>query len=364
MAGATLFDRTSIFVDVYRAFCTDLTLSILLPLHAGEHLGMQLSDLSQPPIAALSKLAGLLALPNLTDVVCNGPNLWFADVGIGLRHLPNLSVSPIELLSMARTLIDLGDRHLDISNPIADVSLRPSALAASSSSDDGVGNVFRQFVDAGIERLRVHAVLESAVSPTTLLSVRVHRSGVLNLDSLAVSGVWEPSQLEAIRALARKRTNLLVTGPAGSGKTTLLRAILLEQPALRTVVVEDTAELLPCGPATVGLQVREPNQDGAGHLPMREIARQALRMRPDRIVVGEVRGGEVLDLLNAMSTGHAGSAGTLHANSAGAVRNRLASMLQQVGVKGQSSHDLITGAVQAVVHMRGDRSIDFVGDLP
>jgi pilus assembly protein CpaF len=206
-------------------------------------------------------------------------------VGLGLRHLPNLSVSPIELLSMARTLIDLGDRHLDISNPIADVSLGPSALAASSSSDGGVGNVFRQLVDAGIERLRVHAVLESAVSPTTLLSVRVHRSGMPNLGSLAVSGAWEPSQLEAIRALARKRNNLLVTGPAGSGKTTLLRAILLEQPALRTVVVEDTAELLPCGPATVGLQVREPNQDGAGHLPMRELARQALRMRPDRIVV-------------------------------------------------------------------------------
>jgi pilus assembly protein CpaF len=325
---------------------------------------MQLSDLSQPPIAALSKLVGLLALPNLTDVVCNGPNLWFADVGLGLRWLPNLSVSSAELLAIARTLIDLGDRHLDIANPIADVSLRPSDLAADGASAAGLGALFESLVASGVERIRVHAVLESAVSPSTLISIRVHRSGVRDLDDLAASGGWTPSQLEAIRALARKRTNLLVTGPAGSGKTTLFRAILLEQPALRTIVVEDTAELLPCGPATVGLQVREPNQDGAGHLPMRELTRHALRMRPDRIVVGEVRGGEVLDLLNAMSTGHAGSGGTLHANSGQAVRRRLAGLLHEAGVQGQTADALIAEAVQAVVHLRPDRSIEFVGELP
>jgi pilus assembly protein CpaF len=325
---------------------------------------MQLSDLSQPPFAALSKLVGLLALPNLTDVVCNGPNLWFADVGLGLRWLPNLSVSSAELLAAARTLIDLGDRHLDIANPIADVSLRPSALAADGGFGVGLGAVLEPLVSAGIERIRVHAVLESAVSPNTLLSIRVHRSGALSIDHLASLGDWAQAQLDAIRALARNRTNLLVTGPAGSGKTTMLRAILLEQPALRTIVVEDTAELLPFGPAAVGLQVREPNQDGAGHLPMQELTRQALRMRPDRIVVGEVRGGEVLDLLNAMSTGHAGSAGTLHSNSALAVRRRLATLLHGAGVQGQSADELIREAVQAVVHLRPDRSIEFVGELP
>ena len=324
---------------------------------------MQLSDLSQPPTTALAKLVGLLALPNLTDVACNGPNLWFADVGLGLRWLPNLSVSCAELLAVARTLIDLGDRHLDIANPIADVSLRPSELAAVSGSGAGLGAVFEPLISAGVERIRVHAVLESAVSASTLLSIRVHRSDVLSLDGLAALGDWAPSQLESIRTLARNRANLLVTGPAGSGKTTLLRAVLLEQPALRTIVVEDSAELLPCGPAAVGLQVREPNQDGAGHLPLRELTRQALRMRPDRIVVGEVRGGEVLDLLNAMSTGHAGSAGTLHANSAPSVRRRLAALLHGAGVQGQSADELIREAVQAVVHLRPDRSIEFVGEL-
>ena len=333
-------------------------------MNSGQHLGMQLSDLSQPPFEALSKLVGLLVLPNITDVVCNGPDLWFADAGLGLRRLPNLKVSPSELLSMARTLVDLGDRHLDISSPITDVSLNATELAGSTEPSAELGSVFEPLSAAGIERLRVHAVLRSAVSPKTLLSIRVHRSEGLVLDALASSARWATSDLLAIRDLARSRRNFLVTGPAGSGKTTLLRAILLEQATLRTVVVEDTAELLPCGAASVGLQVRQSNQDGAGHFPLRELARQALRMRPDRLVVGEVRGAEVVDLLNAMSTGHVGSSGTLHANSARAVRQRLTSLLNGAGVHGKSADDLIHESVHAVVHLGADRSVEFVGELP
>jgi pilus assembly protein CpaF len=321
---------------------------------------MQLSDLNQPPLAALSKLVGLLAMPNLTDVVCNGPDLWFADVGSGLRRLPNLSVSAIELIALARTLVDLGDRHLDIANPITDVSLHPKRLM----NVRGFQGLFDPLVTAGIERLRVHAVLESAVSATTLLSLRVHRTQAFRLDKLAESGGWSLAQLEAVKAIAHERQNVLVSGPAGSGKTTLLRAIFSEQPKLRTIVVEDTAELLPCGPTAVGLQVRQPNQEGAGFLPLRELTRQALRMRPDRIVVGEIRGGEVLELLNAMSTGHSGSAGTVHANSAEAVRLRLTSLLFEAGMAPDLGLDLINHAVQALVHLNADRTIAYVGDLP
>ena len=164
-------------------------------------------------------------------------------------------------------------------------------------------------------------------------------------------------------AIAHARQNVLVSGPAGSGKTTLLRAILLEQPSLRTIVVEDTAELLPCGPSAIGLQVRQPNQEGAGFLPLRELTRQALRMRPERIVVGEVRGSEALELLNAMSTGHSGSAGTLHANAAEAVKLRLSSLLSEAGMAPDLGLHLIQNAVQALVHLNADRSIAYVGEL-
>jgi pilus assembly protein CpaF len=145
----------------------------------------------------------------------------------------------------------------------------------------------------------------------------------------------------------------LVIGGTGSGKTTLLAALLGCVPHdQRVVCVEDAGELQPQHPQVVRLLARSANVEGAGEVPVRELVRQALRMRPDRIVVGEVRGAEVCDLLAALNTGHDGGAGTLHANSPAEVPARLEALAALGGLNREALHSQLAAAVQVVLHMR------------
>lgn len=308
---------------------------------------------------AFRMLVGLLLLPGLTDVVCNAPSVWFADIGKGLRRLPNFALSEQAVAVLARFLVDLGERHLDIATPIADVSLDCERLR----SDPDLGESFSQLLRADVQSIRVHAVLSSAVSSNTLLAMRIHRKSRRSLSDLAASAGWDSRQTVQLREIANNRQNFLVTGPAGAGKTTLLRAMVMERQELRTVVIEDSSELLPCGAATVGLAVRVANLDGAGFIGLPELARQALRMRPDRLVVGEIRGTEVMGLLGAMTTGHSGSAGTLHANGPESVRSRLVALVLESGLAAAAAETL-PNAIERIVHLNTDRTIAYIGELP
>src|SRR5690606_22677724 len=151
------------------------------------------------------------------------------------------------------------------------------------------------------------------------------------------------------------RLAFLVTGGTGTGKTTLLSSMLsLVHRGERIVIVEDSAELRPVHPHVVRLECRPPNLEGKGGVELHDLVRQALRMRPDRLVVGEVRGAEVVDLLGALNTGHEGGCGTLHANTAGDVPARLEALACAAGLSREAVHSQIAAALDVVVHLVRD----------
>jgi len=297
----------------------------------------------------LAEFLRLLAAPKITDLVANGPADWRVSKGSGFEPVLGIECNSAELSGLCRRLVDLADRHLDLANPICDVSLTTRQLP--------------QLADLGIEALRVHAVLESAVSASTLLSVRVHSSGFTSLDQLTRLGMFNTEQVQQLERIIELRQNFLIAGSAGSGKTTLLRAMLAASPSIRTVVVEDTAELMPIPGHVVGLQSRQANIDGRGEVSLQALAQQALRMQPERLVVGEVRGSEVHVLLQAMNTGHSGSAATIHANSARDVLPRLRGLAS--GASDSAFQLLVQAAVQKVVYLnnKGTRRVEWIGDL-
>jgi len=301
------------------------------------------------PGFGVPQLLKILATPNVTDLVANGSAEWRGNRGSGFEIIHGIQCSEAELASLCRKLVDLADRHLDLASPICDVALTPRQLP--------------ELQQIGIESLRVHAVLESAVSFQTLLSVRVHRAGFTSLAKLRELGMFDTKQQSQLQEIIAQRQNFLVAGPAGSGKTTLLRAMLAATPDLRTVVVEDTAELLPVTGHVVGLQARQANIDGRGEVSLQSLSQQALRMQPQRIVVGEVRGEEVSVLLQAMNTGHAGSAATIHANSAGAVYARLRGLAPDVS--DEAFRQLASTAIQRVIFLgnSGARGVEWIGSL-
>jgi pilus assembly protein CpaF len=281
----------------------------------------------------LGPLEPLLHLPGVTDILVNGPHeVWF-DRGAGLERADRSVgfaasgfTDEAGVRRFAQRLAAAGGRRLDDASPAVDVRL-----------PDGV---------------RCHAVLAPVARPGTVVSLRVpHRLG-LSLDDLAERGSLSAHGLRLVRRLLAARVAFLVSGGTGTGKTTLLGAMLAAvDPGERLVVVEDAAELQPAHPHVVALEARPTNLEGVGEVPLRSLVRQALRMRPDRLVVGEVRGGEVVDLLAALNTGHDGGCGTLHANSAADVPARVEALALAAGLGREATHSQLASAIGAVLHL-------------
>lgn len=272
-------------------------------------------------------LAPYLLRPGVTDVFLTGAGeLWTDDVRDGLRLEAGWRADRRTARELAVRLIAAGGRHLDEATPFVDVRLR--------------GGV------------RVHAVLPPVSTGGALLSIRVPSPAPPSLAELVASGAMAEEARRVLLDAVAARTNLLITGAGGTGKTTLLAALLGHAPpGERIVVIEDVAELRIHHPHVVGLETRQPNLEGAGGVDLRRLVREALRMRPDRLVLGECRGGEVQDLLGALNTGHDGGAGTLHANSLHDVPARLEAL---GALAGMSEHALARQAVSAiglVVHL-------------
>jgi pilus assembly protein CpaF len=186
----------------------------------------------------------------------------------------------------------------------------------------------------------------------TCLSLRILRPATQDLTALAAAGAVAPDALSLLEDIVSARLAFLVSGGTGAGKTTLLAAALgAVSSRERIVCVEDAAELAPNHPHFVRLVARSANVEGAGEITLRQLVRQALRMRPDRIVVGEVRGAEVVDLLSALNTGHDGGSGTVHANSPAEVPARLEALAALGGLDRAALHSQLAAAVHVVIHV-------------
>jgi len=302
-------------------------------------------DVLQAVRDAVDELAGagplepLLRGPGVSDVLVNGPDQVWVDRGSGLE----------------RTLVRFPDE-----DAVRRLAVRLAA-AAGRRLDDAA-----PWVDAGLpDGTRLHAVLPPVSGGGTCLSLRVLRRASLSFTDLAARGAFPGASEELLRALVSGRLAFLVTGGTGSGKTTLLSALLgLVPGGERLVLCEDAPELVPGHPHVVRLATRPPNVEGVGEVTLRDLVRQALRMRPDRLVVGEVRGAEVTDLLTALNTGHDGGVGTLHANRPAEVPARLEALGVAAGLDRLAVHSQAAAALSAVVHLRrtpGGRRVEEVG---
>lgn len=271
-------------------------------------------------------LEPLLRLPGVTDVLVNGPGQVFIDRGHGLEATAVTFPDDGAVRRLAQRLASMGGRRLDDSAPFVDLRL-----------PDGS---------------RCHAVLAPVSRPGTVISLRVPSVRALTLEELVAAGTFPTGCADLLRGLISARVAFLVSGGTGSGKTTLLAALLsVADPSERLVLVEDASELRPEHPHVVALEGRPANVEGAGAIDLRTLVRQALRMRPDRLAVGEVRGAEVVDLLAALNTGHDGGCGTLHANSAGAVPARLEALALAAGLDRAATHSQIASGIAAVIHL-------------
>lgn len=296
---------------------------------------LEMSERLSQELTGAGRLQPLLDDPAVTDVVVNGPAHVWADRGAGLQPSAVSFDDPAQLRSLATRLAAACGRRLDDANPCVDARL-----------PDGS---------------RLHAVLPPVAVGGPFLSLRTHRARHFDLASLQQAGTLTRESAALISQIVRARLPFLVTGGTGVGKTTLLSALLSHvDDDERIVTVEDSAELTADHPHVLGLQARRPNVEGAGEVALRELVRQSLRMRPDRIVVGECRGPEVVELLTALNTGHDGSCGTLHANAAADVPARLAALALPHGISREGLVALVSAALRVIIHMkrfRVDRAV-------
>jgi pilus assembly protein CpaF len=284
-------------------------------------------------------LERLLRLADVTDVLVNGAGPVWVDDGDGLRRTDVVIEDETTLRRLAQRIVEASGRRLDDAVPFADARL-----------PDGT---------------RVHAVLPPLSPSGTCLSLRVPPRRAFTMDELVAVGSLPPVAADLLCRLVERKLAFVVTGGTGSGKTTVLSTLLsLVDPRERIVLVEDAAELRPSHPHVVRLEARQCNAEGAGGVALDVLVRQALRMRPDRLVVGEVRGPEVVDLLTALNTGHEGGCSTIHANRAEHVPARFEALCGAAGMDRAATHSQLLAALDVVIHLRrtdGKRKLAGVG---
>lgn len=311
----------------------------MLVREAGGVLGRE--DLAGLPSRVRDELLGagplqpLLDEPGVSDVLVNGPDQVWVDRGSGLERSP---VRVPDVRALAVRLAAAGGQRLDDAAPVVDACL-----------PDGT---------------RLHAVLPPVGADGTLISLRVLRRTAFRLDELVAVGSVSPLVADVLRGLVVGRASLLVSGATGTGKTTLLATLLsVVDPGERIVCIEEARELAPTHPHVVHLVTRRPNVEGAGEVDLVALVRHALRMRPDRLVLGECRGAEVREVLTALNTGHQGGCATVHANALADVPARLAALGALAGMSPQAVAAQAVSALDAVVHLRRDGGRRYVAQV-
>jgi pilus assembly protein CpaF len=287
----------------------------------------------------LGPLNELLRIPNVTDVIVNGHADAWIDRGHGLERMPSPWSNETEVRDFATQLAVANSRRLDELNPYVDVQLRSG--------------------------IRCHIIAPPLSTSGTQISLRVPYSSLPTLEELMRN---QPMAIKNfVKWIIRSKKSVMICGGTGSGKTTLLAAMLHEtSQSERIVVIEDLSEISIHHPHVVLLQSRHANSEGVGEVTMRALVRQSLRMRPDRIVVGEIRGGEILELFAALNTGHRGCAATIHANSAQDVITRVQLLGALNGLSDEATHLQLASAIDIVIELNrcgSDRNITEIGIL-
>lgn len=304
----------------------------------------RLADDLMEETLGVGPLAPLLSDPSVTDILVNGPSTVYVErygrlekTGVQFRDVDHL------VRIIQRIAASIG-RRIDESSPMVDARLADGS--------------------------RVNATLPPVTLDGPTLSIRRFGSQRLRRDDLVRLGMFSPDMAQFLHAVVLARKNILVSGGTGAGKSTLLGALAEAIPSTeRVVTIEDAAELLLDQEHVIRMETRPQNTEGSGRITARDLVINSLRMRPDRIIVGEVRGGEALDMLQAMNTGHDGSLTTIHANSARDAFSRLETMVLMAGIDlpSRAIREQVASAIQIVVQVRryedGVRRIETIVEL-
>lgn len=279
-------------------------------------------------------LAPLLRLPGITDILVNSTRVW-VDCGQGVEPIDDGFSSEEEVRALAITMAAICGKRLDDAVPIVD-GILPMGV-------------------------RVHAVIPPLSGEGTIISLRIPARGGLTLEQMRKGASIDDTTQQILSRMLEVRCNVLISGATGSGKTTLLSALLSSISVNeRLICIEEMSELHPAHPHVVHLQARQANTQGRGEVSLSELVRAAMRMRPDRIILGECRGGEVRDIMSALNTGHRGSFATIHANTPAEVPARLSALGALAGMSAEATHVQARAAFDLVVHM--ERSMGNYGN--
>ncbi|KPF70691.1 protein kinase [Bosea sp. AAP35] len=289
-------------------------------------------------------LEPLLARDDIADIMVNGASRTFIEVG-GKITLTNIRFRDnAQLMNICQRIVSQVGRRVDESSPICDARLADGS--------------------------RVNVIAPPLAIDGPALTIRKFKKDKLTLDQLVKFGAISPPGAEILKIIGRVRCNIVISGGTGSGKTTLLNCLTnyidLDE---RVITCEDAAELQLQQPHVVRLETRPPNLEGTGAVTMRDLVKNCLRMRPERIIVGEVRGPEAFDLLQAMNTGHDGSMGTLHANTPRECLSRIESMITMGGftLPSKTLREMICSSIDVIIQAQrlrdGSRRITHITEV-
>ncbi len=271
-------------------------------------------------------LEPLLARDDIADIMVNGADVTYIEVNGKIERTNIRFRDNAQLMNICQRIVSQVGRRVDESSPICDARL--------------------------LDGSRVNVIAPPLAIDGPTLTIRKFKKDKLRLQDLVNFGSISEAGAEVLRVIGRSRCNVLISGGTGSGKTTLLNCLTgFIEPDERVITCEDSAELQLQQPHVVRLETRPPNIEGSGAVTMRELVKNCLRMRPERIIVGEVRGPEAFDLLQAMNTGHDGSMGTLHANTPREALSRVESMITMGGfsLPAKTIREMIVGSIDVVV---------------
>jgi pilus assembly protein CpaF len=271
-------------------------------------------------------LEPLLARDDIADIMVNGADTTYIEVNGKIERASVRFRDNAQLMNICQRIVSQVGRRVDESSPICDARL--------------------------LDGSRVNVIAPPLAIDGPTLTIRKFKKDKLKLENLVNFGSISEAGAQLLRIIGRCRCNVLISGGTGSGKTTLLNTLTaFIDTDERVITCEDSAELQLQQPHVVRLETRPPNIEGSGEITMRDLVKNCLRMRPERIIVGEVRGPEAFDLLQAMNTGHDGSMGTLHANSPREALSRVESMITMGGfsLPAKTIREMITGSIDVIV---------------